>query len=377
MTQAEDRDASFLRGTLARSPPVAEADRAFSKDARRFQWRYRIPGGGLSDRFDGAVPFFVMCGLFAIFALFVPNYLSVSNLQQLMRDYAEPCLVALALGVVIFAGGIDLSVGAIFALANFTALYLFRIEMWPLPIAVLAVLSIGAAVGAINGFMVAYLRTRPFLTTLAMLLILRAGLDLVTNAYTIELANAWHETDGWYWLGAGYFLGVPSNMAILLIVAVALHLGLTRLRPGLHIMATGADLKAARHAGIDTRRITLLSYLLSGLIAGLAGLFYAARQNSAGSDTGLGWEVTALAAVVLGGVGLSGGSGSVGRVMIGSAILFLLMSGLLRMNMPGGASSALIGTTLLGAVAVHIQWSRRRAQVRSPKPHVSDERSAS
>ncbi|CFX32187.1 Inner-membrane translocator (fragment) [Candidatus Filomicrobium marinum] len=376
MTQAEDRSASFLRGALARSPSLRVAGRAFSERERGLLSRYPVFRRRFGDSLDAAVPLLVMCGLFAAFALLVPNYLSGSNLQQLMRDYAEPCLVALALGIVVFAGGIDLSVGAIFALANFTALYLFRIEMWPLPVAVLGVLSVGAVIGAINGVLIAYLKTRAFLTTLAMLLILRAGLDFVTNAYTIELANAWRDTEGWYWLGAGYFLGVPSNMVILLVVALALHLFLTRLRPGLHIMATGADRKAARHAGINTRRVTLLAYVLSGLIAALAGLFYAARQSSAGSDTGLGWEVTALTAVVLGGVSLSGGGGSVGRVMIGSAILFLLMSGLLRMNMPGGASSALIGATLLGAVGIHIQWSRRRARSRSVRSPVSDQRGA-
>lgn len=309
---------------------------------------------------DAAVPFLLMCILFGIFALLVPNYLSATNLQQLMRDFAEPALVALAMGVVIFGGGIDLSVGATFAIANFIALYLFKIEALPLGVAVLAVLASGALIGALNGVLIAYVKTRPFLTTLATLLILRAGLDLVVNAHTVELANAWHDTDAWYFMGAGFLFGIPTNMAALLLLALVLHIVLTRMRPGTHIMATGADRKAARHAGIDTRRVTLLIYVLSGMIASLAGLFYAARQGSAGSDTGLGWEVSALAAVVLGGVSLSGGRGSVGRVLMGSAILFLLMSGLLRMNMPGGASSALIGATLLVAVAVHIQWSKWR-----------------
>lgn len=318
-------------------------------------------GSALRKRLNGidaAVPFLLMCILFGIFALAVPNYFSIGNLQQLMRDFAEPCMVALAMGIVIFGGGIDLSVGATFAIANFVALYLFRIEALPLGLAVMGVLAAGAAIGALNGVLIAYVRTRPFLTTLATLLVLRAGLDLVTMAHTVELANAWHETDAWNFLGAGFVFGIPANMATLLVLAVALHLMLTRMRLGVHIMATGADRKAARHAGIDTRRVTLSVYVLSGMLASLAGLFYAARQSSAGSDTGLGWEVTALAAVVLGGVSLSGGRGSVWRVLMGSAILFLLMSGLLRMNMPGGASSALTGFTLLVAVAVHIQWSR-------------------
>lgn len=363
MTQARDHDAGALAGRLRQNRLPAASGGAASGGGRG-------PGAsigswlrGYGGNLDALVPFALMCGLFVIFALAVPNYLSVLNLQQMMRDFAEPALVALAMGIVIFAGGIDLSVGATFAIANFIALYLFRIETWPLGFAAAGVLAAGAAIGAVNGFLIAYVRTRPFLTTLAMLLVLRAGLDLVTNAYTVELANAWHETDAWYFLGAGFVLGIPTNVIALLVIAAVLHVFLTRLRPGLHIMATGADRRAARHAGIDTRRTTLMVYILSGLIAALAGLFYAARQNSAGSDTGLGWEVSALAAVVLGGVSLAGGRGSVGRILMGSAISFLLMSGLLRMNMPGGASSALIGFTLLAAVAVRIYWSKRRERL--------------
>lgn len=361
MMHAKERTAAFLSSALRQNSQSADSDGATAGMVGPEEPDGIV--GALCKRMSGmdaAVPFALMCVLFGVFALLVPNYLSVSNLQQLLRDFAEPCLVALAMGVVIFGGGIDLSVGATFAIANFIALYLFRIEALPLGVAVIGVLAAGAIIGALNGVLIAYVKTRPFLTTLATLLILRAGLDLVTNAHTVELANAWHETDAWNFLGAGFVFGIPANMAALLVLAMILHIGLTRLRPGLHIMATGAERKAARHAGIDTQRVTLLIYILSGMIASLAGLFYAARQSSAGSDTGLGWEVSALAAVVLGGVSLSGGRGSVGRVMMGSAILFLLMSGLLRMNMPGGASSALIGFTLLAAVAGHIQWSRWR-----------------
>ena len=357
MTEVREHDAAPLPGgRLRRASPA-------SLGGGCGQPRALQPGAWLSPlrgNADALVPVALAGALFLLFALLVPNYLSVANLQQLMRDFAEPSLIALAMGLAIFAGGIDLSVGATFALANFVALFLFRIEAWPLPVAMLGVLAAGGAVGAINGWLVAYVRTRPFLTTLAMLIVLRAALDLATNAYTLELGNAWHETDAWVFLGAGFVLGIPTNMAALVVIAVALHVFLTRLRPGLHIMATGADRKAARHAGVDTRRTTFLVYVLSGLIAAVAGLFYAARQMSAGSDTGLGWEVSALAAVVLGGVSLTGGRGSVARVLAGSAILFLLMSGLLRMNMPGGASSALIGFTLLLAVALRVKWAERK-----------------
>ncbi len=318
---------------------------------------------------EAALPFLVMCLLFGAFALEVPNYLSIINLQQLMRDFAEPAFVAMAIAIVIFAGGIDLSVGAIFALTNFAALYLFRMHELPLVIAALGVISVGAIIGMINGFLIAYVKTRPFLTTLAMLLILRACYDMVALAYTVKLATAMHDTDGWYFLGAGNVLGVPTNMAAVIIIGLGMSFFLKHLRPGLHIMAVGANRKAARHAGINVKLTLFLSYVLSGVITAIAGLFYAAKQNSAGSDTGLGWELTALTAVILGGVSLNGGRGSIVRVFIGSAILFLLGSGLLRMNVPGSLTSALIGLMLIVAVVMNIKWSKFKDRIHlSPAP---------
>ncbi len=312
---------------------------------------------------EAALPFLVMCLLFGAFAFEVPNYLSIINLQQLMRDFAEPAFVAMAIAIVIFAGGIDLSVGAIFAITNFAALYLFRMHELPLAIAILGVVSVGVIIGMVNGYLVAYVKTRPFLTTLAMLLILRACYDMTALAHTVELATAMHDTDGWYFLGAGNVLGIPTNMAALIIVGVGMSFFLKHLRPGSHIMAVGANRKTARHVGINVKRTLFLSYVLSGAITAIAGLFYAAKQNSAGSDTGLGWELTALTAVILGGVSLNGGRGSISRVFIGSAILFLLSSGLLRMNVPGSLTSALIGLMLIVAVAMNIKWVKFKDKI--------------
>ncbi|MGI8740203.1 MAG: ABC transporter permease [Gammaproteobacteria bacterium] len=311
---------------------------------------------------EAAVPFIVLCLLFGVFAIGVPNYLSVVNLQQLMRDFAEPGLVAIAMAVVILAGGIDLSVGATFALANFAALYFFRIHGLPLELAVLGTLTVGLLIGAINGVLVAYINAQAFLTTLAMLLILRASYDLMTNAYILEIASAMLTSTTWDFLGVGALLGVPVNMAALVAVGVLTHIFLTRTRPGLHLMAVGANRKAARHAGVDVQRTLFLAYTLSGLIAALAGLFYAARQNSAGSDAGQGWELTALTAVIVGGISLTGGRGTIARAIIGAAILFILSSGLLRMNIPGDLNSALTGLILLLAVALNLQWIKNKVK---------------
>lgn len=314
--------------------------------------------------------------VFAFFAITVPDYISVVNLQQLMRDYAEPAMVAMAIAIVIFAGGIDLSVGAIFAIANFAALYFFRIQELPLPMALLATLAVGISIGSVNGLIVAYGRARPFLATLAMLLILRAGYDLVVHSYTIELANAFRSTSSWDFFGMGVWLGIPANMLILGLLAIIVHLFLTRTGPGLQLMATGGGREAANNAGVPVKSRLCLAYIMSGVIAATAGFLYATRQGSAGSDTGQGLELTALSAIVLGGISLSGGRGSVARVLMGAGILFLLLSGLLRMNAPGSLSQAVSGGLLLVAVAIFIKWehysTRSNKRVRGSLQHSKD-----
>lgn len=320
----------------------------------------RTAGTGIQRWLEPVIPLMVACALFIAFAVNVPNYLSSDNLQQLMRDFAEPGLIAVAMAIVILAGGIDLSVGATFAIANFTALFLFRVHEFPLGLTLLSVMAVGAMIGTINGLLVAFAKARPFLTTLAMLIILRAAFDLVSNAYTAELANAIHDSAAWEYLGAGVLLGIPTNMIVLVAVAAAAHLYLTHVRPGLHLMAVGGSSKAARHAGIHVRRVQFTAYLLCSVIAAVAGLLYAARQNSAGSDTGLGWEIAALTAVMLGGISLGGGRGSVVRAVMGAAILFLLVSGLLRMNVPGSLASAVMGLVLLVAVGLNVRWTTRK-----------------
>lgn len=303
--------------------------------------------------------------LFAGFAYTVPDYLSSVNLQQLMRDFAEPGLIALAMTIVVLSGGIDLSIGATFAIANFVALYLFKVHACPLAMTIVLTAVSGSLIGIFNGVFVGYLRTRPFLTTLSMLLILRAGYDLAADNYAVQLAEAMYNSPGWELLGSGNPLGMPLSMWVMIAVAIFAHVFMTHTRAGIHIRAVGAGRKAARHAGIAINRSLFLAYVVSGTISAIAGLLYAARQNSAGSDTGSGMELAAIAAVVLGGISLSGGRGSILRALLGALLLFLVMNGLLRMDMTGSMSSAVTGLILLGAVAM----SARTLKVRNGQSH--------
>lgn len=337
------------------------------KSLQRF-WHRNSPqlflGELLEKRWmEPIIPFTLTIVVFLVFASTIPNYLKASSLQELMRNFAEQGMVAVAMAFSILSGGLDLSVGAVFAMANFLAIYLYLILGLPLPVMVVLVILFGAAMGAINGGLIAYGKTRPFLTTLVVLIIVRAAYNKVTVAFTNELASIDLGSGVWDFMGSGKILGIPVNMAALIVLAVTTHFFLTRVKPGVHIMAVGSSRKAARHAGVNVKRVLFSAYVISGSIAALAGIFYAARQNSSGTDTGVGWEINALAAVVLGGISLAGGRGTIARAVMGAAIIFMLISGMVRLGISGNLTTAIIGIILLVAVGFNVKWVKNKGKV--------------
>ena len=309
------------------------------------------------------IPFALVIAVFLTFALAIPGYSGIGNLKQLSTNFAEPAMIAAAMAVAVLAGGIDLSVGSVFAMSNFLALYAFQILGLELPLAILCVVCFGAAVGAVNGALIAYGKTRPFLTTLVTLIVMRALYNKLTAAHTDELAGMASSSPVWDLLGAGSVLGIPFNMVALLVLTAVTHVFLTRARPGVHIMAVGSSRKAARHAGVNVKATIFTAYVLSSTLASIAGVFYAARLNSSGTDTGLGWEINALAAVVLGGISLAGGRGTIARAIMGAAIIFMLVNGMVRMGVSGNFTTAMIGIVLLVAVGFNVKWVKNKGKV--------------
>jgi ribose transport system permease protein len=309
---------------------------------------------------EPVVPFTAAIVVILAFSLLIPGYLSFDNIASTSREFGEFGFVAIAVAVVIISGGIDLSVGSIFALANFFALMMFNMFGLPAVAAVALTLAAGAVMGAVNGVLIGFIGLGAFLTTLVTMLVFRAILNVLILQYSLQMALSTGDSRIWDWLGGGDVMGVPSNILILVLVAVVGHIFLSRGRPGWYIAAIGANRRAARHAGIPVERHLFLTYVLSGVLSALGGVFYAARLNSPSSDTGVGMEVLALTAVVLGGVNLSGGKGSIGQSLIGATIVLALTNGLVRFGMVGGATSALLGFMMLLAVGVDVKWARNR-----------------
>jgi ribose transport system permease protein len=331
----------------------------------RYSWSPRLFLSELllKQWFEPIIPFTVMIALVIYFSLTIKDYGSIGNALSLMRLFAEFGFVALAMAFTLISGGIDLSVGAIFALCNFTALFCLFVLGLPPWLVVLATLLTGAVVGAGNGILIGYLKARPFLTTLVTLIILRACVNLLNERFATVFATNSVESDAWDFLGEGAILGVPVNAATLIVVLLVGHIFLSRSRYGWHLTAIGASRKAARHAGIPVNRMLLATYILSGVLCAASGIFYAARQGSTDSTTGVGWEFQALTAVIIGGASVLGGRGTVWRAMLGAVIIFMMTNGLVRIGIPGYITSAVIGVILLLAVGVDVKWAKNRGKV--------------
>lgn len=343
---------------------------------RLVRWRYRLVpdhllGEILTKRWvDNAIPLLILLAVIAVFGSLIPDFFGAANVSSLMRQWGEFALIVLALMVVMVAGGIDLSVGSTFALGNIVALALLNVAEWPVPAVVAATLACGAAVGFINGVLVGYLRLRAFLTTLVTLIIVRAVVDMLLLKYSVAIAAAFVDSDPWYFLGEGFVAGLPFSVAVVFVVAIAAHLTLSRTRLGWHVLAVGGSRRSAHNVGIPVRRVLCFTYVVSGTLAALAGILLASRLGGAGADTGVGLEIAALTAAVLGGNSLGGGRGSAAKAVIGSIIVMMMVNGLVRLGVTRGGSSLLLGLVLLAAVAIDVRWLKNRRKFLS-KVYVS------
>ncbi len=330
------------------------------------RWRYRlIPdhliGEILTKRWvDNAIPLAILVAAAATFGLLIPDFFSSGNISNLSRHWGEFALVVMALTIVMLAGGIDLSVGSIFALGNIVSLFLISVAGWPVPVVIAATLGCGAAVGLVNGVLVGHLRLRAFLTTLVTLIIVRALVDMFILKYSVRIASALPDTDVWYYLGEGSVVGVPFSVLVAGAFALVVHLLLSRSRAGWHVLAVGGSRRSAHNVGIAVPRVICTTYVISGTLAALAGLLFASRLGGAGSDTGIGLEIAALTAAVLGGNSLGGGRGSAAKALIGSVIVIILINSLVRLGVSSGANSLLLGIVLLAAVAIDVRWLKNK-----------------
>ncbi|MGG5173377.1 ABC transporter permease subunit [Pseudarthrobacter sp. J1738] len=302
----------------------------------------------------------VLVALVVLMVVIAPNFASVNNLLNIARSISINAILAAGMTFVILAAGIDLSVGSILAVAG-VASVMTGIAGLPAPVAILVGILTGAAAGLINGMLIAYMSLAAFIVTLGTMTFLRGAAFTMTDGQPI-VSNTLSFRD----LGNGYMAGIPVPVVIMVIVYVVAWFALERTRYGRHVYAVGGNAEAARLAGINVKRVLTSVYVISGACAGLAGVIFSARVVSAQPTAGTGYELDAIAAVVLGGTSLVGGRGRIYGTLIGSVILGVLSTGLILMNVQFFTQLLIKGLVIILAVIIdslkqrtlRMPWSR-------------------
>jgi ribose transport system permease protein len=318
------------------------------------QLRYRyfpdhLIGEVLTKRWiDNAIPFLVLLVAIVVFGILLPGFLTINGLSDLGRQFAEFGLIVLGLTIVMISGGIDLSVASVYTLAVLLSLICVNVEGWPVGLSFLAVMALGVVCGSINGYLIGYLRLRAFLTTLVTLIIFRSIYDIVFLRTSTAIISSLSDSDLWTFIGEGTVLGVPFSLVVTAVIAIAWHIVLSRTRPGWRLTAVGGARRSAYNAGIKVRRTVCAAYIWSSVLSALAGFLFAARIGSTGADTGVGLEVSALTAAVLGGNSLGGGRGSVAKAVMGALLVLIVTDSLTSFGVSGPINSTVLGCVLIG-----------------------------
>lgn len=297
----------------------------------------------------------VLVGLALAMALLAPNFLSLSNFLNILLATSVIGVLAIAATFVLCAAGLDLSLGSVLAVAGVTSGVLCVNLGLPWPLGLLGGLLAGGLLGLVNGLLVARAGIPAFIVTLGMLSVAR-GLALIIAdgkpVYGLPSAITF--------LGQGRFLGIPMPVWVFLLLIIIFHLILSRTRFGRYTLVIGDNEMAARVTGIDVSNHKIRLYMLSGALAGLAGLLFAARVNAADPTAGVSYELSAITAAVIGGTNLFGGRGTVIGTLIGALIMGVLQNGLNLMAVPSFYQQVAIGAILVLAVWLDRARDRRR-----------------
>ncbi|MDO5647239.1 ABC transporter permease [Paracoccus sp. (in: a-proteobacteria)] len=287
------------------------------------------------------------------FSLASPNFFQVSNIMAILQATSVNGVLAIGVTLIIITGGIDLSIGT---LMTFCAVMTGVVLTWagmPLPLGVAAAIATGAACGLVSGVLVAKMKIPPFIATLGMMLILK-GLSLIVTGTRPIYFN---DTPGFTTISQGSLIGsvipafpVPNGVLILFIVAAVTAWILSRTVLGRYTFALGSNEEAVRLSGVNVDRWKMAIYALAGAIVGIGGLLIASRLNSAQPALGLGYELEAIAAVVIGGTSLAGGRGTVLGTLIGALIMAVLTNGLRVLSVAPEWQTVITGAIIIAAV---------------------------
>jgi ribose transport system permease protein len=302
--------------------------------------------------------FTLLVVLCIVVAIRNPQFLSAANIQNMARLIGSFGIFSIGVGVVIITGGIDLSVGSIFALLGVLLSIMLTEWRWS-PVAVVAVvLGVSAAIGLAHGVLITRLKLQPFIVTLCGLLLYRGMARYIAHDETKGFGS--ESFGGLRRLAAGNFASVPMPFVLLVVIGAFMWVMLHRSVYGRHLFAVGRNAEAARYSGINSRNVITGAYVISGSLAGVAAILIAFYTNSISpSSHGNFYELYAIAAAVLGGCSLRGGEGSVLGIVIGTALLQVLRNLVNLLDIPGSLDFAVMGAVILiGVIADQILRDR-------------------
>ena len=319
--------------------------------------------------------FLALVVIFVVFSVLAPKaFPTFENVVAMTQQVSVYAIISIGMLVVILNGGIDLSVGSTLGLAGMvTGLSIRGLHLPggttaypPVWAVVIIALTAGALVGLVNGLLVARLKVAPFVATLGTLYVVRGLALLSNNGLTVNdldgdpaLGN-----QGFAWLGFNSIVGIPVGIWVLVVVAILASLVLNRTVYGRWLYASGGNERAAELSGVPVRQVKVRAYVISGVLAAVAGVILTSRLTSAGPTQGTSYELTAIAAVVIGGAALSGGRGNVRGTLLGAFVIGFLAAGLTIVDVSAYVQTVFTGAVIVLAVLLNSVQYRGRARRR-------------
>jgi rhamnose transport system permease protein len=311
---------------------------------------------GFSESFRelGLLVFIVI--LCVVFQLRNSRFLTVSNIRDLLTNTAILSILSVGMMMVILTRGIDLSIGSTIALAGMvSALTVNSFRAISPLLSILEGVAVGTIAGALIGLLIARFNVLPIIATLGFMNIIRGVTYLVSKGAWV---SAYQMSDGFKQIATGKVLGVSNPIIIAVVINLAFFYFINHMRTGRQIYAVGSNPEAADISGIPRRRIILLVYTVMGALSGLAGVLWVAKFASAQGDTAVGYELSVIAATVLGGVSIAGGSGKVSGLILGTILFGILNNALPLINVSPFWQQAIQGIVILAAVLTNVLVKR-------------------
>lgn len=293
--------------------------------------------------------------LLIVLSLVAPNFLTFANITNVLRQVSMIAIMAVGMTMVILTGEIDLSVGSMVAFSGVVFAWLAVEAGLSWPLAALITLVMGAAIGLLIGWLQTRFNVPSFIITLGLFQALRSASYVLTNAFPIAPLP-----DEIAWLGRGTVAGIPVPVVLMIIAYVVGLFLLNKTTWGRAVYAVGSNAIASELSGLDTRRIKISVFAINSLLAALAGLILASRLNSGTPTVATGWELDVIAAVIIGGTAMSGGSGNILGTLLGAMFVAVLNNGMILMGVSPYVQGVISGLVIVVAVLVGSKNKKRR-----------------